>query len=124
FRWRTDILRNNLLFATLTLARAGKHVEAAARAGTFAAEEPDGDSFYNLACVFALCAKVVRTSDTKLAESYAVQAVEMLGRSAAEGYFADPKNRKQLQGDADLDVLRERADFKKWFSSLPADIGK
>ena len=117
--WLHRVLRS------LALARAGMHVRAAAEARILAADpkvSPEGR--YDLACVWALAAGHLRadgrhdtTPSNALAEEYAGQAIVLLRRLRDQGYFKDPAHALSLATDPDLQVLRERADFKKLLRS-------
>jgi serine/threonine protein kinase len=54
----------------------------------------------------------------RLAERYAARAVEMLDKARADGYFASPRNRARVAGDAELAPLRGRGDFKTFLDRL------
>jgi hypothetical protein len=74
-----------------------------------------GDTLYNLACVCALASAAVKDAKNlgadapRLAEEYAVRALELLRQAVAKGY----KDFDHLKKDDDLKPLREREDFKK-----------
>ena len=83
-------------------------------------------SDYNLACCYALFAAAIRKDDKRPAvlrseegEKLAREAMQSLRRAKANGYFAVPANRKQLDKDTDLDSLRTRADYKAFLATLP-----
>ncbi len=112
---RVAILQlQQLSVPALRLARAGNHVRAAAAAAALVTgpnAHPEMD--YNGACVYAICAAKVKGSDSIAAEGYALQAMGLLQKANTSGFFKDPKQLKQLQKDRDLDVLRDRPDFKQ-----------
>jgi hypothetical protein len=56
----------------------------------------------------------------RLADQYAAQAVALLSRAAAKGYFASPAARAELDTDSEFAALRTRPDFKM----LLAELGK
>jgi tetratricopeptide (TPR) repeat protein len=105
---------------------AKDHALLAAKAGELA-NRPKASAFlfYNAACVLARSSALVRddsnlpsTERANLAEQYAKQALDWLGKAQAAGYFKDPLLRKQLTTESDLSALRERDDFKQWLSAL------
>jgi hypothetical protein len=59
-------------------------------------------------------AKLPEASRKELAKSYSDQAMEMLRQAVGKGYKDAPNMKK----DSDLDPLRSRDDFKKWFDEL------
>jgi len=115
-----------------TLAQSGDHVRATAEADALADVEsiPDGERFYNLACVDALASAaalddgaLVSTDRSARAERLAARAVQRLARAGSAGYFASVANLANLKTDRDLDSLRPRADFQALVMDLafPAD---
>jgi hypothetical protein len=54
--------------------------------------------------------------DAKLQARYAARAVELLRQAVARGY----KNLAHMKKDRDLDILRDREDFKKLAADLEA----
>ena len=68
------------------------------------------DQWYACACIYALASG--KTADKK--GEYADQAMRMLRTAVQAGY----KDAAHMAGDKDLDVLRERDDFKKLMQSL------
>ena len=76
---------------------------------------------YDLACVRALCASAIRedpetsASDAaRLAREQADLAMAWLHKAVAVGF----RDIKLIEGDRDLDALREREDFKKLIAEL------
>jgi tetratricopeptide (TPR) repeat protein len=122
-RWTRRVLR------AVALARAGDHARAAAEV-TDLEKEPivTGEGLYNLACVCALSAGQAR-SDQLLgpsdrdarADRYGLQAVRLLKKLQAEGYFKDAGRAKMLQTDNDLQPLRERGDFRQLLKEIEPD---
>jgi tetratricopeptide (TPR) repeat protein len=85
----------------------------------------DAGSLYNAACFRAVAAAVqAKTPDktpgtdasrlAKLAQEDADRAMEWLTKAVAAGY----KNKAHMERDADLDLLRNRADFQKLLAEL------
>jgi tetratricopeptide (TPR) repeat protein len=104
----------------LAIAHSGDHKWAAEEAETLAAAAMlPGPILYDLGCGFALAAAAAR-QDLKLPESerakradkYAAQAMEILTKAKATGFFKAPAQVANLQTDPDLDALRKREDFK------------
>jgi hypothetical protein len=106
--------------------RAGDHARAAAEADAIGRSAKLPATFcYDLACVHALNAAGAGRDPAlplprraKLAEEYARQAVALLQRAAAVGYFASAANVAQLDKDSDLDALRPRDDYRAFRLSL------
>jgi tetratricopeptide (TPR) repeat protein len=80
----------------------------------------DADSLYNIACCLAIAsaiqAKATKADALRLAADDADKAMEWLKKAITAGY----KDRANLAKDADLDALRDRADFKTLLSAIPA----
>jgi hypothetical protein len=114
----------------LAVAHSGDHKRAADEAGELAGRSTlSVGMVYDLGCVFALCTAAAQ-QDTqlpeadrnKVAEAYAVRAVEMLQRAQAAGFFKNPAQLRNAEKDPDLDALRQRADFMKlWAEVKPKD---
>jgi len=112
--WRATIKRRRCL----ALAHLGDHGQATALASELAeGKSLKGDLLYDLARVFAIssaCAPYAstppdKTERDKLAERYAVRAVQLLGKAFDNGFT----EQKRLKTDTDFDPLRERPDFKE-----------
>jgi serine/threonine-protein kinase len=100
------------------LTRIGRHAEAATLAASLVDDKDlDGEALYTLASTFAACAAVT-SLDPAQRSRHAEQALSLLGRAAAAGYFKEPALLKQLQTDPILDPLRQRDDFKKLLRQL------
>jgi tetratricopeptide (TPR) repeat protein len=108
-----------------SLARAGQLAEA-----TAAVEEilKPGNAangvLYDAACVYALAAaqaaKQARPNTSSLrAEQYARRAVALLRQAMQTGY----QNVAHMKKDADLDALRDRADFKLLLEQMEKKAG-
>jgi hypothetical protein len=72
---------------------------------------------YNAACVYALA-----STDTDLtverSDEMANRAVELLRDCLSEDFFNDPNQLANVKVDKDLDSIRDRPDFKEFFSQL------
>ncbi len=84
----------------------------------------DADSLYSAACFRAVAAAVIRATDrsesgTKKAAAEADPAMAWLKQAVAGGY----DNLAHMKQDQDLDILRERDDFKKLMAKLEAGKG-
>jgi serine/threonine protein kinase len=102
-----------------TLARLGKHGEAAAEAEAVAGQASAGpDIPYCLACVHALCAEAVLRDKgledrERQAAAHGNQAMRLLERAHAAGYFRKAAMVEQVKKDPDLEALRRRGDFRE-----------
>jgi hypothetical protein len=98
-------------------ARVGNVTAAVAEAAALA-EEPkaSGSLLYNVACVYALAA----AQEDRQREVYAGQALALLRRARAAGFFKDPAKVAHLKQDTDLAPLRPREDFQKFVAELEA----
>ncbi len=75
---------------------------------------------YNLACFYSHCAVAVR-KDTghspdqraPLVESHVADAIQWLKAAAKAGFFSDPANRDHAKKDPDLEILRDRPEFRQ-----------
>jgi serine/threonine protein kinase len=108
------------LTQAVMLVRGGDHSGAAAVAGVLAEVATSDDTRYNAACVYALAGGTARSDRwlgspqrEALAEGYAGQALALLRRLAAAGYFKTPERAALLGKDTDFDALRARPDFKE-----------
>ncbi len=66
---------------------------------------------YDIACCFAVAAKVETQKDKS--EKHAVRAIELLYNAGFEKFFNQPM-KEHAATDVDLDALREREDFKEF----------
>jgi tetratricopeptide (TPR) repeat protein len=88
-----------------------------------ALKRADAQSFYQSACIRAVCAAVIRKTDTTpagqaRAQEQADQAMAWLKQAVAAGY----QNLAHIREDADLDVLRDRDDFRSLLAELEARL--
>jgi serine/threonine-protein kinase len=109
-----------------SLARLGDHTRASAEAAALT-QDKAATLGYNLACLWSLCSAAVRQDEklpeaerTRLAEEYAVRALEQLKRSREAGHIKGAVLVAQLKNDPDLSALRQRDDFKKLLAELEA----
>ena len=84
-----------------------------------------GAMLYAVARSYAGMASMVRDDKataeadrSRLAERYAAQAVQLLDKARADGYFASRPNRTKLKDDVELGPLRARPDFKKLLNQV------
>jgi tetratricopeptide (TPR) repeat protein len=117
-------LHEEFLHNTLALARLGGHARAAQAADALVGGSLfSAETLYDSACVYALSSAAVSKDDKvaeperrRKAEHYSARAVGLLRDAAAKG-FKDVAHMKQ---DTDLDLLRDREDFKKLLHELEA----
>jgi serine/threonine-protein kinase len=108
------------------LARMGRHAQAVAEAERLASRPAAAPGvLYNVACVYALAAGAVpgdaelaEAERARLAERYAVRAVELLTQLHAAGFFKSRSMVEHLHQDRDLDALRSRADLGRLLEQL------
>jgi tetratricopeptide (TPR) repeat protein len=113
-------------FRAIALAHLGEHDKATKEAAELTAvASGSGQALYHLACVYALSAAAAG-GDTTLAaadrkarsDQYAAQAVTMLTKAQAAGFFKSPAAREQLSRDPSLDSLRNREAFMSLLGTL------
>jgi tetratricopeptide (TPR) repeat protein/tRNA A-37 threonylcarbamoyl transferase component Bud32 len=110
----------------LSLAHLGDHVRAVAEVTELAGKaRDDGDVLYHAACVHALSSaaalkdsRPAPTDRAARAEQYSVEAVELLRKARAAGYFNSPARIGQLTKDVSLAPLRSCEDFQKLVAGL------
>jgi serine/threonine protein kinase len=108
----------------LALVQSGDHAGAADDAQKLAANT-SGEMRFNIACVYCICSRTVRSDEKippqereRLAEHYALQAIEVLRKAAAAGLFKSPAYEEHLRNDLDLMPIRSRADFQDLLRSV------
>jgi serine/threonine protein kinase/tetratricopeptide (TPR) repeat protein len=94
-------------------------VESAAKMNERAGEE--AEQLYDVACMYALCAQAATQARSPArgapgSGELAAEAMALLKQAVAKGY----KNAAHMNEDKDLDVLRQRAEFKKLLAELKA----
>jgi tetratricopeptide (TPR) repeat protein len=122
----TPFLPIYLLHRAYCQAQIGEYGEATAVVKALTSQGPvPGTLAYDAACVAGLgCAAVAgdgkhpQAERQKLADQYAAQAVALLRKAAADGYFSSAANREHLATDSDFNALRERADFRTLLADL------
>jgi hypothetical protein len=103
-----------------------KHAEAAERGRSEKAQTGEPGSimfvvarFYAVTSAWFRQDREMRLDDReRLAEEYAVRAVQQLAKLRAAGFFAAPHNLEKLKTDRDLDPLRGRPDFQRLLAQL------
>jgi serine/threonine protein kinase/tetratricopeptide (TPR) repeat protein len=107
----------------LQLGRARSRVRAGAVAVAVAeaaalTEDPRTPGFLccDAACVYSLASAAV--PETGRQEAYAGQALALLRRAQAAGFFKDPTKVEHLHRDTALAPLRPREDFQKFVAEL------
>jgi hypothetical protein len=114
------------LLATNIWARTGDYLASAPEAEALArAESLPGATLYELACIQALnAAHAARDGERpppereKRAERYASQAVTLLRRAAAGGFFREPAKVTEMDKESDLSFLRDREDYRRFRAGL------
>lgn len=114
----------------LTLAHLGEHARATAEANEVT-DQPSlaGRRFYEAACVYGQAvvaaredARLASADQHPLAQRYAVQAVALLTRAKAAGYFKTRAQLEELKKNAGLKPLHEREDFAKVLATLSESV--
>jgi serine/threonine protein kinase/tetratricopeptide (TPR) repeat protein len=104
-------------------AKAGSTAEAVAEAEALTKDPATpGNTLYNAACVYGLAAAAAK--EDKQREALAGQAVVLLRRAQAAGFFKDRKMVEYVKKEADLAPLRSRKDFQKFIAELEAAAAK
>jgi tetratricopeptide (TPR) repeat protein len=114
--------RNALLFGrAAALARSGNHRRAADEVKQLQASAGNqGDDLYHLASVLAIAASAAakESPPADAADDYARQAIDLLRRAQAAGYFREASAVKCLRGNPDFRTLQQRADYRAWMDKL------
>ncbi len=113
------------------LARLGRHAEAAREAVEYAGRADTAASnlygfagVYGLALAAALRDENLPSADReRAADEYARQALQLLRRLQANGYFKDPARAARLDEDKDLGALRRRAEFERFREEVRENAG-
>jgi tetratricopeptide (TPR) repeat protein len=99
--------------------QAGKTAEAVAEADALTkAPATPGPVCCESAAVYSLASASAKEVSQR--EAYAGQALALLRRAQAAGFFKNRANIEELKQYADLDPLRSREDFKKFVTELEA----
>jgi tetratricopeptide (TPR) repeat protein len=116
FGWRNwaDRIRGQRL---AFLAQLGHAADLLSEAEAVAAK-PDltGDTWYNLACVFARAAD--QAGKAAAADGYRARAIALLGKAEAAGYFRSRIAVDGMRTDVDLKSLRGHKDFEEMLTRL------
>jgi serine/threonine-protein kinase len=121
FRWgpQADRVRAQRL---AFLSQQGKAVALLSEAEALAAKpELSGDTWYNLACVYALAA--VQTGDAAATDGHRRRAMALLAKAETAGYFRSPQAVEDMRKDEDLRSLRGRKDFEELLGRLGKGAG-
>jgi tetratricopeptide (TPR) repeat protein len=104
------------------LQNSGNHALVAETADKLSQQEdPDGGTFYDSACIFSLAAETLLTkrklpdlndAERAIWNTYAQQALQMLQRAEAKGYFTSNQRIQLLQTDHDLDSVRHHESIR------------
>jgi hypothetical protein len=86
-------------------------------------QQADGAKHYRAARVYAT-ASASNALDFERKKQFADRAVAQLGEAKALGFFDDPKQRKSMETDGDLEPIRGRQDFKKFLADLQESKSK
>src|SRR5262249_19074124 len=114
FRWMAATADGLRVRKLISLARRGESAQVLPTAAELAGRKDlPGDVCYNLACVYALSS---RKADGSQDEEQAVEAVRLLGRAEAQGYFRNAQTVTHAKNDEDLKPLQGREDFYKLIS--------
>jgi tetratricopeptide (TPR) repeat protein len=102
---------------------AGKVAEAAADVAALTQEPATpGAVLCDGACVCARAAAVTLEGEQR--EAYAGQALALLRRARAAGFFKDRQQIERLRHTPDLEPLRTREDFRRFVAELEAAVAK
>jgi serine/threonine protein kinase len=84
-------------------------------------------AYYNLACFRAITlaetnahAGTAADQSATSADSLTGNAFEYLQQACDHGYFDNPKSLERMKGESDLDVLRDRPEYKKLLEKIAA----
>lgn len=124
----SDIVPRLLILRCRTLAIRSKHTDASVAAGKLAELSPISPAnLYDSACGYAHCVAAIgqgkrsdQFTDAERASQdlYAGQAVKLLASAYTAGYFKDPARVELMENDKDLDPLRSRAEYKRFWAEL------
>jgi tetratricopeptide (TPR) repeat protein len=109
----------------LELLHAGELARALAEARQLKSTEGvSGGDCYNLGCLYSLAAAAVRHDKgvpseqrARLTQSHIADALRWLRSAAEAGYFRDAANRDHARKDSDLEIVRDRAEFRQIIES-------
>ena len=109
----------------IELAQAGELPRALSQAQLVkSALDSGGVERYNLGCLYSLCAVAMRKDPSvppdqraRLFESHIADAIRWLNAAADAGFFRDLANRDHAKKDSDLEILRDRPEFRHLIES-------
>jgi serine/threonine-protein kinase len=112
------------------LAHQGNYTRAVAEADDLAnGVFNNAGALYNFGCICALSssavqrdAKLPQADRDRLAAEYADRAMRLLQRAASVGFPSNLVQLENMKQDADLEILRARADYKKLLEDLDKKI--
>jgi tetratricopeptide (TPR) repeat protein len=98
-----------LHLAVIVAAELGDGIDRAIEAleASLKQQPHDSDLHYDAACAYALASQALARKDQAKGRKFAERAIRLLGTAIENGYA----DYKYIQGDADLDPLRERPAF-------------
>jgi hypothetical protein len=100
-------------------AKAGRVAAAVAEAKALTRDRAArGEILYNAACIYGLAAAAAKEANPR--EAYAGQALALLRRAQAAGFFQGRAQVEHMKKDPDLEPLRRREDFKKFVAECEA----
>jgi len=109
-----------LLHHSETLVRLGDYAQAAVDAGKIYKQDLLGEHCYDLARVYALCARAVRKDSKltakqsdKLAETYGSRGLDLLGRAYQGGALRTALSLQKLEEDPDFQPITSRPEFQR-----------
>jgi serine/threonine-protein kinase len=103
-------------------ARQGDHAAAVAEARRFTdSPTAPADTLYFLAGVLAAAAEATK-SDSPTSDKYAAEALALLRRAHAAGYFKSPAQLKDLKQEKEFDPFRSRADFQRFVAEVEKGV--
>ena len=114
------------LLRGLSLARLGRHEQAAAEAQALGREpDLDAENLYNFACILSLATAAVR-ADSRLAPARKAElaladtraAIALIERSYRDGHFPKKDLLDYLAKDPDMEPIRSSEEFKRLIEQL------
>ena len=114
---------NEAIFAAHKTVQSGEYARGVAAAQEVVKTEVvTAQDVYNAACTFSTAIPKVNADDAltdaekkSRSEDYSLQAVRYLRRAVETGFTDD----EQYRSDSDLDILRDREDFKEMMDLIP-----
>jgi hypothetical protein len=117
------------ILLAMTLRKADELEQALAQARLAGqSQESSDEDLYNIGCFFCRAAVAVKSAErgtgdqrrSRRIESFLADALAALEKAAAAGFFRDPAIREQAQKDEDLDILRDRPEFRRIVGMNPS----